>query len=255
MKSRLAPALLWFLCPIACGEDGVPNANPKGVIQGEVRDGTTGDLLLGVTITVVVEGEARTADTDESGWFVVDGLPAGSTFLVDFALDGYATSRRSIGIDDAAGEHPQSNSITTVLVDLFPNGNEVLVTVVNLDGGQPVEDLTVTARHVPFLCPGGSGGDIIDVAIGETDDAGEVTLGGLATWQEYLIRTAQTDETYSDETCLTIGDTRDAVALQVVPLACDGAPNPICDWTNPMGLDMNGTCDCPGCVWDDADCP
>lgn len=251
MRLRIGSVLLLSL--IGCGEDDVANADPTGVIQGEVRDGTTGELLLGVTVTIVIEGEAQIATTDKAGWFVQDRLPAGSTFATDFALEGYATTRESVSIDDAAGDHPQSNSITTVFVDMFPNGNEVVVTVIDLDGGEPVEGMAVTARQV-FGC-GSSSGNLLDVLVDTTDENGDATLSGLATWQDYSIWTAQTDRYHDDETCITIGDSQDSVLLQVVPLSCDGSPNPSCDWDNPFGLDANMTCECPDCNWDAADCP
>lgn len=252
MNLRIGSVLLLGL--IGCGEDGVTNADPTGVIQGELRDGTTGELLLGVTVSVVVEGEAREVVTDKAGWFVHDNLPAGSTFAVDFALEGYATSRNSVSIDDEAGEHPQSNSITTVFVDLFPNDNEIEVIVTDLDGDQPVEGIAVTAWNV-YGCGGGSRGAILDISRATTDEEGKATLDRLATGQTYSIRTEQTARYYDEEACIDIGDSEDAVGLQLVPLSCDGSPNAACDWDNPLNLEANMMCDCPGCSWDDAECP
>jgi len=255
MRLRIGSVLLLGLvgCLIGCGEDGVANADPTGVIQGEVRDGTTGEVRLGVTVTVVLDGEAREVVTDKAGWFVHDNLPAGSTFAVDFALEGYATTRNSVSIDDEAGEHPQSNSVTTVFVDLFPNDNEIEVTVIDLDGFQPVEGLAVTAWNV-YGCGGGRG-SILDISRATTDEEGKATLDRLATAQTYSIRTEQTDRYYDEQVCITIGEDVDSVELQLVPLSCDGSPNGACDTDNPMGLEANMMCDCPGCSWDDAECP
>jgi carboxypeptidase family protein len=250
-----------LLLGLGCGDNGVPNADPTGVIQGEVRDGTNGSPLMNVLITVVLDGKAVTATTDDTGWFALDRVPAGSTVSADFTFAGYATARRSVSIDDAAGEHPQSNSIANVLVDLFPNGNTLLVTVEDRDSGLPAENIQVSARNT-YSCAGGGApvaGDLLDVLQATTDANGAATLSGLATWQSYQITTTPSERYHSDSDCFTQGASSEPLALSVVPESCDGQPDYCCDWDDPCGDRNDGMCQCSGCAWEKEgttpDCP
>ena len=260
MNHRFGTLMLVGL--LGCGEDALKNAKPNGTIQGEIRDGITSAPIDGATISIVIDGVAETATTDITGWFVLDGVPAGSTYTADVSATGYATARVSVTVDDAAGEHPQSNSIATLLLSLFSNGHSLDVYIFDEDGLAPVPGILVTARN------GGNcgGGNILGVLQATTDAVGVATLTGLATRQSYQITTVPTEVYHSGFTdaggggrtygaCFTQGEDPDSVDLIVTPLSCDGSPDPDCVWWDPggFGMDADTTCQCDGCSWDD-DC-
>jgi hypothetical protein len=247
MRPGFGAAIL--VLALGCGDDELANAHPNGVLQGEIRDGTTGEVILSATVSVVVEGEARTGTTDETGWFVIDGLPAGSELTADIEADGYATVRMMVMIDDTAGEHPQSNSIDTLLIQLFQNGHTLMATVTDLDSDEAAEDVVVTARHGCEF-PGNILGILQDV----TNAQGEATLTGVATGQSYRVSTVPGGKYHSASACFTHGESDEPLELFVVPLSCDGEPDFCCDYDNPCGLAEDGVCDCEGCAWDDDDC-
>lgn len=75
------------------------------VIAGEVRD-RAGQVLPGVTVTILPDGGGRTTytTTDRDGRYHLDGLPDG-TYRIDFELPGFSGIRRNhvvVGRDGSA---------------------------------------------------------------------------------------------------------------------------------------------------------
>jgi len=249
MRPRIGCAIL--VLALGCGDDELLNASPTGTLQGEVRDGTDGAVIEGATVSIVVEGEVVTGVTDATGWFVIENLPAGSALTADIAAEGYATIRVTVMIDDTAGEHPQSNSIDNLLIELHRNSHSLLVTVTDLASDDGAEDVVVAARSG---CSQGPPGNILGVLEDTTNAQGEATLTGLASGQSYEVTAMPSSTYYSDSECFTQGESFEPLELFVVPLSCDGEPDFCCSWDNPCGLDTDGVCDCGGCAGDDDDC-
>lgn len=261
MRRTILPVMLLLG---SCGDE-VPEATPTGAIQGEVRDGTTRVPIANVSVSVWVGVDGLSTTSDEQGRFVLASVPAGSELLVDFEAAGFARARAAVLIDDEAGEHPQSNSIAQLSVQLFPNANQVTVRVLDGETNQGVQGISVLGipytyadyyeEEVPFF------GDavLLDSLSGTTDADGEVVLSGVAAWQEYILVT-EASETYGSESeDYTQGFDPSRIELAVWDLdpdepSCNGSFDYCCDAGDPCDYGSDSICDCSMCGWDASDC-
>jgi hypothetical protein len=279
---------LALLAVAACGEDHTLTALPVGVIQGSVREGTTLAPIPGATVSLHDGTAVDETTTDGNGRFVLRRVPAGSVLALDFAAKGYATSRLMTTVDDAAGESPQDNSVTEVLVRLWPNTDTFTVTV--RDGSQfpptPVGGITVVAADVDFGEDFPGAVWLLDVLQATTGSDGVATLTGVAERHSYRVWTLETgayEDTVGffsesdgeidliifpqdfdaccapsdpcfvsdDGTCDCPSQPWDACDCET----CDGNCDFCCDASDPCGWENDSLCDCQGCLWDASDCP
>ena len=83
------------------------NNSLAGSINGTVTDGI--DALMGVEITVTLEGESATAVTGENGYYQIIGLKEGD-YSVSAELEGYVNSEPS-GVSVVANEVSEQNFV------------------------------------------------------------------------------------------------------------------------------------------------
>ncbi|MEK6607448.1 MAG: carboxypeptidase-like regulatory domain-containing protein [Myxococcota bacterium] len=247
-----------FACAGEEGDDTVPTAAPVGIVQGEVRDGATWEPLEGASLTLRAGADVLEATSDDDGRFLIEDVPAGSLLALDVAADGYATARTWVAVDDAAGEHPQGNSIAQAMPVLWPDDGEIAIEVRDAWEDEAVEDVAIIARPLPD----DSGMQILGALEARTDEDGRATLEDAATWQTYLV-IVQVDGYALGQTYLTQGQT-DETTIWIQPDdeggegesegECDGSYDYCCSWDDPCGLEGKGYCECPDCGWNAYDC-
>ena len=134
----IAASSLLFAC------NGLDYADPTGQIAGQVTDGTTAEPVAEVAVSLWTANQVIETVSDADGVFRIEGVPSGSELWLDLAKEGYASQRHLVTIDDSAGEQPQSNSLSLLEAEMFPNNNTVMVTV--LDSlGTPLPNVTLIA--------------------------------------------------------------------------------------------------------------
>jgi hypothetical protein len=101
-------ALLALMPPAALA------AAEAGVISGTVSNAATGNLLEGAK--VAVPGLARTAFTDETGRYVLAGVPAG-TYELEVTYIGLDPVRASVGVTAGARAERNFDLTTGILPD------------------------------------------------------------------------------------------------------------------------------------------
>jgi len=233
------------------GEDHALTALPTGEVQGSVRDGTTLAAIADATVSLQNGSDVIEATTDANGRFALSRVPSGSTLPVDFAASGRATTRVMITINDAAGETPQSNSVTEIAVFLWPDTETIEVTVTDGSQGppEPVAGITVLAADSNYGDVDLGATWLVDVLQATTGSDGIATLTGVAVRQRYTVWTLENgDWAAAQAESITEGATN-KVGLTVYPEDFD----PCCTPGNPCGLAFNGSCDCPQ-TWDACDC-
>ena len=251
----------------ACGEESVPNATPTGIVQGEVWDGESWARIPDVTVSVRAGEQELTTATDEEGRFALQSVPAGSGLFVDFEAAGYARTRTVVAVDDAAGDHPQSNSITDMIMPLFKNDHSVTVKVVDGSTGDGVAGIEIFGRaEGPGYFGGGEydsyyGALILDTLAGTTGAGGEVVLAGVAAQLEYDVETEPTSEYVAGDAYFSLDFGGDRVEILIWPRnaeeeadLCDGSAGSCCDAGDPCDFGFDDICDCPMCSWDASDC-
>ncbi len=117
-RTIAAAALLAFL--VSCSKDQTVDSKqtqspsePMGAIVGRVTSMTTGQPLVGATVSVPSPVGISSAPTDATGTYLIGGLPAGAVYQVRFAAAGYVAAFGTANIPAAAGTFP-SNGIAEV---------------------------------------------------------------------------------------------------------------------------------------------
>ena len=68
----------------------------SGALKGRVTD-SSGAVVPGAKVAVIARGEQRSAETDQTGSYTLNGIPAG-THLVRITATGFATFRARVEI-------------------------------------------------------------------------------------------------------------------------------------------------------------
>ena len=126
-------AVVFFL---SLGSASVASAQSTGILTGTVVD-ETGGVLPGVTIEVQAGAVERTAVTDDTGIWRVEGVPSGLTGLT-FRLVNFSTLRRDV--DVAAGEnHVDAVLSLGLTADVVVTGSRTFRNIADLEN--PRENL------------------------------------------------------------------------------------------------------------------
>lgn len=88
------------------------NVLPRGAIHGRVTDAMTGAPLGGVTVRTFASA-ALNATTGADGFYIINDVPAGSTYTVYFELDGYVRGVANAALLGAVGDFPAGNAVAT----------------------------------------------------------------------------------------------------------------------------------------------
>src|SRR6266511_892432 len=111
-RFRTAAVLLASLVACAKDKQTVDNttnqtpSQPRGSVVGIVTSLRTGAPLPGVVVSVPQASGLVSDTTDANGAYSLNGLVAGVTYEVRFALAGYVPSVASGKIPDVAGDYP-----------------------------------------------------------------------------------------------------------------------------------------------------
>ncbi len=125
---------------LSLGSVGVVFAQSTGVLTGTVVD-ETGGVLPGVTVEVQAGAVERTAVTDDTGIWRVEGVPAGPASLT-FRLVNFSTLRRDLEV--AAGENSADAVLTLGLTaDVVVTGSRTFRNIADLEN--PRENLVGVA--------------------------------------------------------------------------------------------------------------
>ena len=194
--SRLTtlPILIAMLPFAASGQvpvrDAIPAATAAGTIRGVVTAADTGDVLRGVDVRVVVEGQSPPAPiwghTDAEGRYEVNNVPLGQ-YIVSASKTGYV--RLSYGqtrpVETPRPVQVSAGQVVGNIDFALPRHAVIIVRLVD-QFGAPAPGYQVRAFQPRFkgnertLAP--VAGDISRV----TDDRGEIRVFGLAPGQYYL---------------------------------------------------------------------
>jgi len=160
----------------------------KWVITGTVIDAVSEQPLRGAEVRLrgtpgasAPVSQARSANTDASGRFVFDGLPAGR-YLLLASHDGYVDNNRdSPGLRGklltvAPGQH-----VNDIVLRLLPDG--AIAGHITNEGGKPLRGVSVQAMKSSY--PRGRR-ELHDVAHAATNEAGEYRIAGLAPGKYYI---------------------------------------------------------------------
>lgn len=71
-----------------------------GSVHGIVTDNNTGDVLEGIKLSWIFDGEVQTAETDENGWYFIDELIPGTHTIIFSGVDPSLSVQYSVGSKD-----------------------------------------------------------------------------------------------------------------------------------------------------------
>ncbi|HEY8211242.1 MAG TPA: carboxypeptidase regulatory-like domain-containing protein [Myxococcaceae bacterium] len=140
---------------------------PVGSVSGRVTSLVDGTALGGVAVSVALKAPVL---TDSNGYYEIRDLPAGNTYRVRFALQGYVGRFGDGTLGAAAGDYPQGNAVAEVNTALSPDTAGITGRVY-LSGGQPASQATVGVDMRGALF------DVVRQV--QTDANGDFTIMGL----------------------------------------------------------------------------
>jgi hypothetical protein len=85
---------------------GIPRLDPSlpaGTVSARLVRGTIGNVVVGSPVEFIVNGESKSATTDQGGHAVVSGLPAGATVRAVATLDGERLDSREFQLPSEGG--------------------------------------------------------------------------------------------------------------------------------------------------------
>lgn len=205
MKKTVAFLLPW-LALAGCGTtladenkdgvaDGIRNpdtvsvvapSTPKGTVSGQVLTTRLTPLSEAVVDMTIGSSQGRRAQTDASGNFTFDDVPAGAQILLTISKVNYATLRATSTVPSSAGNIPINNGNASFgPIALAELNDSVRISLV-LPNGRPAANARATLEAAPggtFIINNGNiaASSVVSsvVASGVANDQGVITFTGL----------------------------------------------------------------------------
>ncbi len=139
----------------------VAPATPKGTVSGQVFN-TRQEPLAGASVKLLIGSDTAeskfTRETDASGNFMINDVPAGSTVLVTVSKTGHATLRASATVPSSAGNIPINNGNASLgVIMLAETGSTIRFTLLT-DENRPAVGARAYLEAYPagLISAGGS---------------------------------------------------------------------------------------------------
>lgn len=156
MRTRsLAILAVLGLAFLGCGDDDggsqslddnlyVNPVSPVGSVGGYVKDGLIHEGLSGARVRVKSGSFEASVTTDGSGFYSVDGVPAGGEVLVIIDAPGFLSAEVTGRLGNSAGNFPVDNAtLTFAPIGLLPDTGSFGLWIYD-DAGRPASGVTLT---------------------------------------------------------------------------------------------------------------